>query len=72
MARRTHSAVDYDLRYARNTRVGDEIVFDMASANYVVEEVDTDSIGQIRHRFNNDSASACYHPGQLLRVRRKT
>lgn len=70
MERRARISVDYNLVPARNTRAGDEIMFDMASANYVVEEVDTDPIGQTRHRFNDDSASACYHPGQLLRVRR--
>ena len=60
---------DYRLVQARDTREGDEILFQAAFANYTVEDIDTDPIGNVRHRHGDGSASSSYHPGELLRVK---
>ena len=63
---------DCCLIQARLIRPGDRVRFRMASADYTVEEVDTDSIGHIRHRTDNDTKSCAYHPGELLWITRRS
>lgn len=73
MSRRTLDALElegFTLMKARETRVGDEIGFRAPGANYVVEDVETDNMGQVRHRWNDDTATCCYHPGEWLYVKR--
>lgn len=53
---------------ARDIRIGDHVVFDMPGANYVVEDVETTQIGQIRHVHGDGTASSCYWPTDLLYV----
>ena len=57
--------------YARDVREGDTVCFRMPSANYTVESIETDNLGNVRHRFNDDTASSSYHPKELLYVRIK-
>jgi hypothetical protein len=52
-------------------RVGDRVRFRMPSADYTVEDVDRDSIGNVRHRFKNGTGTASYHPGELLWITRR-
>lgn len=58
----------YKLTPAARTKVGDRIVFQASFANYTVEEISTDSLGQVRHLHGDGTASSSYHPGELLRV----
>lgn len=55
---------------ARLTREGDRVVFRMRSASYTIEEIETDSIGYIRHRTDDGARTCSYHPGELLWVNR--
>lgn len=63
---------DACLIQARLVRVGDEVRFRMPSANYTVEDVETDSIGHIRHRTDNGARTCGYHPGELLWITRRS
>lgn len=57
------------LAQARLLKEGDRIVFHAGPTfDIVVEEVDTDSIGNVRVRHGDDSASSSFHPGELLWV----
>jgi len=56
------------LRKAKNIKVGDRVCFNWEENNYVVESIETDSLGQVRHRFNDDTGSSSYHPGTFLYV----
>lgn len=56
---------------AKFIRVGDRVRFRMPSADYTVEKVETDSIGNVKHRFNDDTATNSYHPGEMLWVTRR-
>jgi len=72
-ARRTLDALElegFTLMQAKHTRAGDRIGFRSPGASYTVEECETDNIGQIRHRWNDATASCAYHPGEWLYVRR--
>jgi hypothetical protein len=53
---------------ARLAREGDRVVFRMRSASYTIEEIETDSIGHIRHRTDDGARTCSYHPGELLWV----
>ena len=53
-------------------KVGDRVRFRMSSADYTVEEVETDSIGHVRHHIGNNTSSCSYHPGELLWITRRT
>lgn len=73
MNRRTLDALElegFTLMKARETREGDRIGFRWPGASYVVESVETDKLGQVRHRWNNDTASSSYHPGEWLYIKR--
>ena len=52
-------------------RVGDRVRFRMSSADYTVEEVETDGIGHVRHRTGNGTRTCGYHPGELLWITRR-
>ena len=56
---------------AHLVKPGDTVRFRMPGADYTVEEVETDSIGHIRHRFNDGTGTAGYHPGELLWITRR-
>ena len=58
------------LMAASLVKAGDEVCFRWPGANYIVDEVETDSIGHVRHRMNDCTASCSYHPGELLWVKR--
>ena len=58
------------LMSARLTREGDRVVFRMRSASYTIEEIETDSLGYIRHRTEDGARTCSYHPGELLWVHR--
>lgn len=53
---------------ARDTREGDLIVFHNPRFNYIAEMVDTDPLGNVRHRYNDDTASTSYDPREWLWV----
>lgn len=53
-------------------RAGDEVRFRMPSANYTVEDVETDQIGHVRVHFNNRTASNAFHPGEWLWITRRS
>ena len=52
-------------------RVGDRVRFRMSSADYTVEEVETDGIGHVRHRTDNGTRTCGYHPGEVLWITRR-
>lgn len=59
------------LMAARLVVPGDRVRFEMPGADYTVEAVEfDDSNGRVTHRFNDDTASSGYHPGELLWVER--
>ena len=62
---------DCALIQARLIRPGDRVRFRVSSADYTVQEVETDRIGHIRHRFNDGTGSASYHPGEFLYITRQ-
>ena len=53
---------------AESIKVGDTVVFQMGSADYVVDAVETTDIGMIRHQHRGGSSS--YWPNELLYARR--
>ena len=57
---------NHTLRKVENVSVGDTVSFDMTSANYRVEAVETTEIGMIRHQHKSGSNS--YWPGELVYV----
>lgn len=60
------------LKQAKLLREGDTIVFEAGPRfDIIVEEVETDSIGHIRVRHDNNTGSSSYHPGELLWVIRR-
>lgn len=69
--RKSDMPADCCLIQAALIRVGDRVRFRMESASYTVEEVETDSIGHIRHRTDNDTRTCSYHPGELLWITRR-
>ena len=62
---------DCALIQARLIRPGDRVRFRMQSADYTVEEVETDSVGHIRHHFNDGTGSASYYGGEILYITRR-
>jgi hypothetical protein len=62
---------DCALIQARLIQPGDRVRFRMSSADYTVQDVDTDCIGNVRHRFGDGTASASYCPGELLWITRR-
>ena len=58
----------YRLLRARDVLPGDEILFDMFRAQFRVEEVDIDALGQPRLRYGHDTASTGFLPTDWLRV----
>jgi hypothetical protein len=58
-----------DLRPVTDIKVGDEVMFLDPSADYVIEAVETDEIGKIRHRARKDTLSLSYSPDEYLYVR---
>jgi hypothetical protein len=56
---------------AADIQPGDEVRFRAKFSDYVVEEVDTDNIGHIRHRTDNGARTCGYHPGELLWITRR-
>ena len=69
---------DYDLMdtcimvQAKDVVVGDTVRFRASFADYMVEDIETDSIGQVRHRAGNDTRTCSYHPGEYLWVDKRT
>jgi hypothetical protein len=57
---------------ADQTQEGDEIWFLMPSAAYVVEELDTDSLGRVRHHAKDGTITCSYQPGEWLYVTRRS
>ena len=58
---------------AIDTRVGDEVHRALGgghSLHYVIEAIDTDSAGNVVHRFGNDTGFCRYKPNESLLVRR--
>jgi hypothetical protein len=55
---------------AADTQVGDIVCFDNPKFNYTIEGLDVTVVGFIRHRFNDDTASASYAPGEWVNVER--
>lgn len=62
---------DVTLIRAELIRVGDRVRFRMSSADYTVEEVEADSIGNVRHRTDNGTRTCGYRPGELLWITRR-
>lgn len=58
----------YRLLRARDILTGDEILTDRPGTGMRVEAVETDQLGQVRHRFGNDTACSSYIPQEFLRV----
>lgn len=56
------------LMRAKAIRAGDLVCFEMPTANYIVEEVEADVLGLVRHRFYNDTGAASYDRGDYLWV----
>ena len=54
------------LRKAEHVQVGDKVCFELESASYVVDEIDTTQIGMVRHKHKDGSSS--YWPNELLYV----
>ena len=54
------------LRKAENVRVGDKVCFELASADYIVTEIEQTRIGMVRHQHKDGSSS--YWPHELLYV----
>ena len=57
------------LKKSENVNVGDIVSFDMSSANYQVEEINTTKIGMVQHLHKTGSNS--YWPNELLYVEKK-
>jgi len=54
---------------AQDVRPGETVVFEYwPNANYTVDEVDTDSLGRVRHHHGDWTGSSCYEQGELLWV----
>lgn len=62
---------DCVLIQAKLVKEGDRVRFRMPSADYTVEEVDTDSIGHVRHTADDGARTCSYHPGELLWITRR-
>lgn len=60
---------NHALRRADHVEVGDKVCFEMASASYVVAEVEITTIGMVRHQ--HDGGSSSYWPNELLYVEDK-
>jgi hypothetical protein len=58
------------LMRAEQTEAGDLVCFHWKGANYRVEEIETDSLGRVRHRTADNTHTCSYHPGELLWVAR--
>ena len=56
----------FTLRKAENVRVGDKVCFELASADYIVTEIEQTKIGMVRHQHKGGSNS--YWPHELLYV----
>jgi hypothetical protein len=67
----TTMPADCCLIQAQLTRAGDRVRFRVPMIDYTIEEVDTDSIGNIRHRANNSTTTCSYHPGEFLWITRR-
>lgn len=57
---------------AKLTKVGDRIKFLNPRFDYTVEEVDIDSIGNIRHRAHDGTLTSSYQPNELLYIEKGT
>ena len=57
---------NHTLRKAENVRVGDKVCFELASADYIVTEIEQTKIGMVRHQHKCGSSS--YWPHELLYV----
>lgn len=62
--------VDYDLIPAQDVKPGQRVIFDNPNCNYVVEKVESDSIGGWRHTFGDGTGSNSWKRGELCRVAR--
>lgn len=50
--------------------VGARVLFSNSAFDYTVEDVETDSIGHVRHRADNDTRSMSYAPDEHLWIER--
>lgn len=51
---------------AAATQVGDQV--SCGNDSYQIQELDADSIGQVRHRSGDGTATRCFRPEERLRI----